>query len=72
MSSLPTELIDINEVNNDIDKKHNQRLKLLEQISDWEEETDYAQQAVDSAQAYLEAKIYLVIGHIESNCILHL
>ena len=55
MSSLPTELIDINEVNNDIDKKHNQRLKLLEQISDWEEETDYAQQAVDSAQAYLEA-----------------
>ena len=55
MASLPTEIIDIDKVTNSISEKSQTRLLLLEQIAGWEEEIEYAEDALVSAEAYLEA-----------------
>ena len=51
MASLPTEIIDIDKVTNNISEKCQARLLLLEQIAGWEEEIEYAEDALVSAES---------------------
>lgn len=55
IASLPTEIIDIEQVKQQISSKQDKRLKLLEQITIWEEENEYAEDALVSVEAYIEA-----------------
>ena len=55
IASLPTEIINIEDVKQQIANKRKARLNLLEQISTWEEEIEFAQDTLVSAETYLEA-----------------
>ena len=54
MSSLPTEVIDIHDVKQQIFTKNSKRLELQTQIEAWEQEIDRNKDSITSAEAYLE------------------